>query len=367
LTNNPFGFPADQVLFDTGIGLGEQAKRRIGLFQRALQEFDVIHFNFGQTIIEPIPPQLTQLWASPRAYLRHLAYHALWHMELPLLRAMKKVIVMTYQGDDARQGDFCRATFGISPAHTADHYTAQSDECKRQAIRRVASYADRIYVLNPDLLRVLPEHAQFLPYASLDPREWPICPAAEADVPVVVHAPTNRAAKGTDFILAAVDRLQGEGLRFEFVLVENFQREEARRLYERAHLVIDQLLVGWYGGFAAETMAMGKPVVCYIREQDLAYVPPEMARDLPLVNATPATIEQVLRELLTHRRADLAEIGASGRRFVEKWHDPRLIAAQVARDYACMLAGRQRGARRGLAAGLARFAGRYLRSSREAQ
>ena len=62
---------------------------------------------------------------------------------------------------------------------------------------------------------------------------------------------------------------------------------EAMKLYAQADLVIDQLLAGWYGGFAVETMAMGKPVVCYIRAEDLQFVPPAMVAELPLIPARP--------------------------------------------------------------------------------
>ena len=50
-----------------------------------------------------------------------------------------------------------------------------------------------------------------------------------------------------------------------YVEVTRLPHAEAMKLYAQADLVIDQLLAGWYGGFAVETMAMGKPVVCYIR------------------------------------------------------------------------------------------------------
>src|SRR5262249_25466492 len=199
---------------------------------------------------------------------------------------LNKVIVMAYQGDDARQGDYCRKNYTISPADHVDYYSAESDAWKRRTIRRVARYADRIYALNPDLLSVLPKDARFLPYANVDPAAWiPVYTTAN-DVPVVVHAPSDRAAKGTNFLLQAVDRLRSEGVRFELVLVENIKRDEARRLYERADLVVDQLLTGWYDGFAVEAMCLGKPVVSYIRREDMTRLPSELVDELPIIEAT---------------------------------------------------------------------------------
>jgi hypothetical protein len=61
--------------------------------------------------------------------------------------------------------------------------------------------------------------------------------------------------------------------------------EAARRIYEKADLLVDQLLAGWYGGVAVEFMALGKPVVCYLRESDLRFLPEAMRRQIPIIRA----------------------------------------------------------------------------------
>jgi glycosyltransferase involved in cell wall biosynthesis len=158
---------------------------------------------------------------------------------------------------------------------------------------------------------------------------------------VVVHAPTDRGVKGTRFVREAVDRLQDEGVPFEYVQVENLPRAEARVQYERADLIVDQLLAGWYGGVGLEGMALGKPVICYIREQDLRFVPERMRAELPVIRATPATIYEVLREWLTKHRHELTEVGLRGRRYAERWHDPMRIAERVKRNYEAASGGRR--------------------------
>ncbi len=344
LVRDPFGFPVDEILFDDGEAPVEQDRLRRELLVRALHNFDVVHFNFGQTMLESatIPRLNVDRHLNWRENRRILYQYFSWMADLPILRLANKVIVMTYQGDDARQGDYCRAHFEITAAREVDYYTAESDAWKRRAIRRVARYADQIYSLNPDLIHVLPSGTRFMPYANVDPTEWAPTVVAPSPVPLVLHAPTNRGVKGTRFIVQAVEELRGEGLNFEFVLVENMSREEARRHYQRADLLVDQLLLGWYGGLAVECMALGKPVVCYLRKDDLKFLPAGMAADLPLIDATPLTIKDVLRDLLTRRRGELPELGRRGRSFIERWHDPRGIAEQTARDYR-KLAARRRG------------------------
>jgi glycosyltransferase involved in cell wall biosynthesis len=151
-------------------------------------------------------------------------------------------------------------------------------------------------------------------------------------IPVVLHAPSNRNVKGTKFILDAVQNLRNKGLLFEFVLIEGMSNAEARRHYMRADILVDQLLAGWYGGLAVELMALGKPVIAYIREQDLKFIPQEMADELPIIHGDPSNIEDVLESWITKEKSDLIEWGLKCRSYVERWHDPRKIAKKVCRD-----------------------------------
>jgi glycosyltransferase involved in cell wall biosynthesis len=262
---------------------------------------------------------------------------------------MGKALFMTFQGDDARQGDYCRTHFEVTFASRvpADYYAPASDAAKRRRITRIGRYADGIYALNPDLLHVLPVQARFLPYANVDPRVWQPSVPPDNALPVVVHAPTHRLVKGTDLIVQAVDRLRAEGERFEFVLIEGMSHEEARRAYARADFAIDQLFAGWYGGFAVELMALGKPVISYLREGDLGYLPAEMRGELPVINANPATLYEVLRDWLRAPPARLRERGIRSRAYVERWHDPLKIAARLKHDYEAALAGRRVARERG--------------------
>jgi len=122
-------------------------------------------------------------------------------------------------------------------------------------------------------------------------------------------------------------------------------QSELKARCARADLVVDQLLVGWYGGLAVEAMALGRPVVAYLREEDLTGVPPEMREQLPLIRAEPSTIYGVLKEMLTTCRRDLAELGRRSRDYVVRWHDPRSVAEQLVADYEAAVRRVRRGSR----------------------
>ncbi len=345
LTPHPFGFTGDG--HDTFL-CGENASlfwreiNRWRLFSEACNGYDIVHFNFGEAIL---PTRLSLARADSRL-LRALAmpYAAVIEfMDIRFLKAAGKGIVVTYQGDDARQSDYCARHFEINATSEvyAGYYSKHSDACKRRCIAAFDRYADRIFALNPDLLHVLPERATFLPYAHVDLNDFrPKPKTVEAHArPHVVHAPSYRGVKGTRFVLDAVSRLKADGLDFDFTLVEGRQHADARRIYEEADLFVDQLLIGWYGGVAVEAMALAKPVIGYIREEDLKFVPQGMRKDLPIIRATPRSICDVLRECLTSRFDELALIGSRGRAYVEKWHDPIKIAGRLKTEYEAILAG----------------------------
>ncbi len=321
-------------------GILRRELARWWLLMRAIARCDVVHFNFGSSILsvgalkKAVAPSLV-------ARLARLCYalylRAVRLKDLAVLRTLRKTVVMTFQGDDARQGDYCRRNYRVTFARevAADYYTARSDRRKRRDIAYIGRHADIIYAVNPDLLNMLPPKARFLAYASVDPQRWaPVYPSSDTGrCAVVVHAPSHRQVKGTRYVLEAIEQLGRDGVPVEMRLVERVSHSEARRVYESADLVVDQLLAGWYGALAVEAMALGKPVVCYVRDEDLKYIPAEMRQEMPIIRAEPATIYGVLRDWLSSRRDELADVGRRSRLFVEKWHDPLRIAASVAGDY----------------------------------
>src|SRR5207237_1936977 len=117
-----------------------------------------------------------------------------------------------------------------------------------------------------------------------------------------------------------------EGLAVRLDLIEGVSHTEVLRRLRDADIVVDQLLIGWYGGFAVEAMALAKPVLCFIREESAADNP--FGTELPIVRTTPDTLVARLRELAVDREAR-AKIGAAPRAFVELDHDPRRVARKV--------------------------------------
>ena len=170
-----------------------------------------------------------------------------------------------------------------------------------------------------------------MPYCSVDIEAFdPVYPKTEGVIRIV-HAPSNESIKGSDLIIPAVKRLQ-ERYPIELILVQNIPYEEALKIYQQADLIIDQTLVGWYGGFAVEAMAMGKPVACYIRESDLDCLTPAMRSQIPLIRIDPLNIEAALERAIKQRR-QWRHWGQLSRDYVLRWHHPRRLAGAMVRAY----------------------------------
>lgn len=336
LAPHPFAYAADRVLSSGGRIRMELARWR--LLALLLRRADVVHFNFGMSSM-PQRVALDAPWdvRTPRwlRWLYNIYAGALELRDLKWLRQSRKRIVVTFQGDDARQGGALRRSYNPHPADEVPIYTPEGDRLKAERIALFDRYADAIYALNPDLMHVLPGRTRFLPYAVPLAGE-PVPPRTSREkqpLRSVLHAPSHRGAKGTRYLLDAVERLRSEGQAFRFTLVEKVSHDEALRRYAEADLVVDQLLYGWYGALGVEAMALGKPVIAYIREADLGCLPAAMHEDLPLIAADAHTIYEVLKHWLNVGHETLEEQGRRCRAFAARWHDPSEVARHTAELY----------------------------------
>ena len=191
--------------------------------------------------------------------------------------------------------------------------------------RAMTAHADRSFYLNPDLRRWLPG-SEFMPYANVDPAAVDTVPPPDRDELVVLHAPTNREVKGTAHVIAAVEELRGRGVPVRLDLVEGVSHDQVATRINAADIIVDQLMIGWYGGFAVEAMARARPVLAAITEDVPADNP--FGGELPIVRTGRERLADDLAAL-AHDRTRLREIGTASRAFVERRHNPRTIAGEL--------------------------------------
>jgi len=172
-----------------------------------------------------------------------------------------------------------------------------------------------------DAIRWVPE-AEVVP-PGIDLRNLSPAPPSDRARPVILHAPSSRGRKGTEHVIAAV-----EGLDADLEIVEGLHHDEAFERFRNADIVVDQLNAGWYGLFAIECMALGKPVVSFLHEEAVRRTEEAFATTVPIVSATAETLREQLRPLV----ADAAERrrrGAASRAYAELVHDQERVTDRL--------------------------------------
>jgi glycosyltransferase involved in cell wall biosynthesis len=277
----------------------------------AAQGFDIVH-----------------LWNRSLIYRRQNEWFN--GLDLPFLRHAGARLAYRFTGYELRRKSLELELNPFSPFRYGFDSGFAEDDQKRY-LDSIAPYVDAFVVQDPEMQCFLPR-ARVIPRA-LDLERFSVVEAEPKQRPLVVHAPTNRLLKGSDAVVKAVQALQAQGVEFYFRLIEGMSYEKAVDLYRQADIVVDQLLIGWYGVVAIEAMAMGKTVIAYIRDDLTGYFRNEM----PLLNANPKTIEAVLRDAVKDRELR-QQLGQSARAFVERVHDSRIVARSVIELYEEMLA-----------------------------
>lgn len=149
----------------------------------------------------------------------------------------------------------------------------------------------------------------------------------------------NRNLKSTHIYLPLIERLKQEGYPVELLFFSKMPNKELRFYQVQADIFVDMLTVGFFGATAREGMMLGKPVICYLRPQWLEQMRreiPEYVDELPIVSATPQTVEKVLKDLI-EQPEKRAEIGKRSRAFALKWHSAEAGAKRLEQIYSSLL------------------------------
>lgn len=189
------------------------------------------------------------------------------------------------------------------------------------AARNIALLVDSrrpLFVSTPDLLLDLPG-ATWLPVV-VDRNRWsaPRRPRAIGSPLRVAHAPSVASAKGTPMIMPALEKLEAEGV-ITLNLLQGIPSKEMPAAFANADVLLDQFRAGSYGVAACEAMASGCVVVGQVSRQVRDAVLQETGMELPIVEATPASLEQVLRDLAA--APDLPRRQGTSRAFANSIHD----------------------------------------------
>ncbi len=267
-----FRFPADFVLKPEN---GDWTRlQRLSFLLKCLRDYDVFHFH-SESIF------------------------AAEYKDIPFLRRLGKKVIFHFHGSDIRG----------------------------QKMNPHVKSAHARLVSTPDLQEFVPDGI-WVPQA-IDLEYWSPAPAENAKKTItIIHAPTHRKKKGTDLIVSAIGDLKKEGHPVELLLIEGQPYEKLKSYYQKGDIFIDQIIIGTYGNFAIEGMALKKPVCVFIKDEILSSYPEE----LPVMNSSPDTLKQNLKRLIEDENLR-KDLGEKGRAYAEKYHEVKKVALKCLSIY----------------------------------
>lgn len=270
-------------------------------YDEILDSFDLFHFHYGTTLLSD-------------------------HSDLPDIQRRNKKMVMHHWGNDVRFHD--RAKVNNPYAYTGD--SPPNEEIDKK-LRVLSAYIKEAIVQDYEVYDYVKNYykkVHVVPIAIDLSHFTPCYPSLDKEKLLILHAPTNPDFKGTSYIEKTIDQLKTK-YDFEYKRIEKMNHEDVIKLYRDADIIIDQVLCGSYGLLSVESMALGKPVVAFIRPDLVSAFP----KDLPIVNANPNNLYERVEMLIENPKLR-RELGEKGRTYVEKVHSHEKVADQLIDIYA---------------------------------
>jgi hypothetical protein len=243
-----------------------------------------------------------------------------------ILKRKGKKIITLFIGDDVRWYEAMRQHFsaeGIPPIKYPEYdHSLTNLISKLRFLRTAEKYSDLIISVPDQSQLALKPYKYFSTIINTQSIKEN---TAQSQVPLVIHAPSDRIIKGTEHILDAVNKLKSEGLQFEFKLIENMPHTDVLGWYEKCDVVIGQLGIG-LGKQGMEVLATGKVLLTGLHPMSAPNK--NYTNDNPSVNISKENIAEKLREVILNydERCHLAK---RGRAFIEKYHSPVTMCREI--------------------------------------
>jgi hypothetical protein len=274
--------------------------RKAWCFVTVVPSTDVFHFFSGETLLN----------------------RKLRSLEFKLYRILGRRIIMHFVGSDIRDPKmlFSRSS-QLEEKGSYLKNAIQQTEWQKKLVQDAEKYAHSILVSTPDLLSLFSRAHYFPVLLDIEKYRVDIEIARKrsnpklADKIVILHSPSGPKTKGTAFIDKVMEKvIMNCPHKVEYVnpahaptytLSEHYQvsRYDLFTLMLNAHIVIDQMSIGWYGLQSIEALMSGASVICNIEEQFDKYRP----SDCPIIACSPEQLEEtVLKQidLLIHQPLD---------------------------------------------------------------
>jgi len=271
-------------------------------FIKVIKNYDIFHFHFSKTFFSS-------------------------NFDVLLLKCFKKKIIMHFWGDDVRLYSIAQKYNKYLTMFPVDR---KGEKKKKKKLKKICKYVDAVIVADAELfnyVKIFSNKIFFLPQVIKVEDYKVVYPDPEKKKIKIVHAPSFRKIKGTEIIVKVINDLKRK-YDFEFILLQNTPNRKLLEILTEADIIIDQILLGTYGIFSIESMACGKPVICYINNYYRKMYP----KDLPIISANPDNIREILEDLIKDGKKR-EKIGIKSRKFVENYHNAERVVGKLINIY----------------------------------
>jgi hypothetical protein len=254
-------------------------------FLYSLFRFDIFHFISGETILT----------------------RKLRRIELKIYKLLGKCVIMHFVGSDIRDEDYLVwKTENIFSFLSGEDKEIKSSKWQKKLIKDAEEFADYIIVSTPDLLELIPTAKYYPVVIDVDKIKDEFLknkpdPNIKNEI-VILHVPSNKKLKGTKYINDALIKISNSNEYPIRLITPNFKQNDNSsnylvsrynlfKAFQEADIIIDQMIIGWYGLQSIEGLLAGKKVICYVDEKYNNF----LYDDCPIVLANLNNINEVLQ------------------------------------------------------------------------
>jgi hypothetical protein len=276
-----------------------------------LFKYDIFHFISGETLLT----------------------RKLRTFEMLAYRLFNKRVIMQFVGADIRSYKYLEwKDKNIISYLAGEDQKDKTLPWQKKLISDSLKYADKILVSTPDLLEIIPSAVYYPVVIDVKKFMHELTENRPNEVNnkeiTILHCPSNKQLKGTSYIHESLDRIIKKS-RYPIKLILPTQKKQADgtpyaidryelfKLFQVADIIIDQLIIGWYGLQSIEGLLAGKEVICYVDEKLKSYIYPQC----PIHLADAANIDRIISECIENvMRNGKPTYKQEQIKWVEKYH-----------------------------------------------
>lgn len=253
-----------------------------------------------------------------------------YNIDLRLIKFFKKKAFIEWVGSDIRVPEVLmniNETYKFAFYNGYEYANGENkiDSYKTQNIFFKYNF---IPILVPEMKLYLKPHLfskiydiQYRIFTSLIKPQFP---SKETEIIKIIHSPSARIAKGSNYIEETINVLKLK-YNIDYIELHNLPHSEVLSIIQSADIFIDQIVLGSYAMAAMEAMCYGKPVIAYILPVLLEN---GINKECPIVNVTHLTLESELEKLICNPELRY-KLGKESRDYVEKYHDADILVKEL--------------------------------------